>query len=224
MISRIITPMIIGGLGVAILISLGIWQVKRLEWKLAIIRQIDSRIHLEPVELPSKPMESHDNYISVWARGAITDDELLILTSRQGYGPGYRVVTAYELGNRRVLLDRGFIPENARYKSRSTGTTAVIGNLHWPDEVDRWFTPDPEGNLWFARDVPSMARVLDTEEVMIVAKNNSSRDTDLVSWPVSSKNISNNHLQYAITWFALAFIWMCMTLLWVRRLWQPASR
>ncbi|MEM8878886.1 MAG: SURF1 family cytochrome oxidase biogenesis protein, partial [Pseudomonadota bacterium] len=39
--------------GLAILVSLGTWQVQRLEWKRGIIERIDTRITAEPVQLPA---------------------------------------------------------------------------------------------------------------------------------------------------------------------------
>ena len=121
-------------------------------------------------------------------------------------------------GDRRVLLDRGFLPQELRSEPRTGGPAAIIGNLHWPDEYDRLFTPDPEGELWFARRVPEMAAELGTEPVLIVARESVPPVEGVQPWPVDASGIPNNHLQYAITWLALAAAWTGMTAFWLWRI------
>ena len=50
---RYIFPLVVGVLGCAILISLGVWQLQRLDWKEGLIAQIQSRIDSAPVPLPA---------------------------------------------------------------------------------------------------------------------------------------------------------------------------
>jgi surfeit locus 1 family protein len=93
----------------------------------------------------------------------------------------------------------------------------VTGNLHWPDEVDR-FTPaaDTARNIRFARDVPAMAAALGTEPVMIILRDTSEPAPAVAPLPLDSAGIPNDHLGYAIQWFGLAAVWAGMTgwLLW----------
>ena len=121
------------------------------------------------------------------------------------------------VGGRTVLIDRGFTTTEFEDALRSTGSFEVTGNLHWPDEVDG-FTPDPDeaAGLWFARDVPSIAAALGTEPVMIIAATPT--DPTILPLPVDSSGIPNDHLQYAITWFLLAAVWVVMTYFFARRL------
>ena len=93
-----------------------------------------------------------------------------------------------------------------------TGEVTVTGNLHWPQEIDS-FTPEPdlEANIWFARDLPAMAETLNSEPLLIVARTTSLPDGPVMPLPVDTAGIPNDHLQYAITWFSLALIWVAMT-------------
>ena len=59
-----------------------------------------------------------------------------------------------------------------------------------------------------------MARALETEPVMVVAR--SATGDGIRPVPVSV-NIRNDHLEYAITWFGLAAVWAGMTALFVLR-------
>ena len=215
---RLLFPLAFGILGTGLLLSLCYWQVQRLDWKRTMLAEIDARISGVPVPLPEEPDPATDNYLPVVASGSTSRPELFVLTSRTGFGPGFRVVVPFETGGRRVLLDRGFVPEAYRDRARHPGKIDVVGNLHWPRERDRFFTPEPEGDLWFAREVPSMANELATEPVMIVARNTVPATPNVMFWPVQSDGIPNNHLNYAITWFLMAVAWTGMTIFWLRRI------
>lgn len=216
MLRRMIFPLVIGLVGGGILISLGIWQVQRLAWKEAVLAEIAARITDAPVALPADPDPEADRYLPVVAEGRFTGEHLDVLVSRKQIGPGVRVVEVFETGEgRRVLVDRGFVPQDARGAARMSGPARVEGNLHWPEETDG-FTPPPDGQtgLWFARDVAAMAAALDAEPTFIVARRPTGGGIEPM--PVDTSGIPNDHMNYAITWFSLAAVWLGMTayLLW----------
>lgn len=213
---RMIIPLLIGLLGGAILMSLGIWQLNRLAWKEAVLAEIDARIADAPVALPATPDPQADRYLPVTVTGRFTGEQIDVLVSRKQIGPGIRVIEAFETQDgRRILIDRGFVPQDARSAPRLSGPATVEGNLHWPDEVDG-FTPVPDATtgLWFARDVPAMAAAMNTEPTFIVARRPTGGEIEPM--PVDSSGIPNDHMNYAITWFSLAAVWLGMTayLLW----------
>lgn len=205
--------LLIGVVGTAILLGLGFWQVQRLAWKQGVIALIETRMDEELAAIPASPSEAEHEYLGVRLQGEIAPGELHVLGSHDGIA--YRVVAPLVLPEgRRVLLDRGHVPEAAKDAARPIGPARVEGNLLWPDESDR-FTPDPnlERNIWFARDVAAMAAALGTEPVLVVARELSLPGSE--PGPVTVR-IRNNHLEYAITWFLMAAAWSLMTvyLLW----------
>lgn len=212
---RMIFPLLLGVVGAAILISLGVWQLQRLAWKEAILADIDARISAAPASLPLNPDPEADRYLPVRAIGTFTGESLDVLVSRKQIGAGVRVIEVLETDGRRVLVDRGFVAEAQRSAPRDKGIGTVVGNLHWPEEVDG-FTPPPDERtgLWFARDVGAMATALGAEPVLIVAREATSPMIEPM--PVDNSGIPNDHLGYAIQWFGLAAVWMGMTayLLW----------
>lgn len=212
---RMIFPLLLGIVGAAILISLGIWQLQRLAWKEAILADIDARISAAPVDLPTTADPATDRYLPVQMTGAFTGEHLDVLVSRKQLGAGVRVIEVFETDGRRVMVDRGFVPEDRRADPREQGEGRVVGNLHWPEEVDG-FTPPPDDRtgLWFARDVSAMAGKLNAEPLLIVAREPTS--TGIEPMPVDNSAIPNDHLGYAIQWFGLAAVWLGMTayLLW----------
>lgn len=215
---RIWFPLALGIVGVAILCALGAWQVRRLAWKEAALAEIEARIAAVPVALPAAPDPAADRYLPVTVTGALGGEEALVLTAVADVGPAYRVVSALTTGDRRVLVDLGYVLEDGRAGPRMAEAVTVTGNLHWPDEVDGWTPPpDPEAGLWFARDVPAMASALGTEPVMVVARAVEGADLGVTPLPVGTEGIPNDHLSYAVTWFGLAAVWAAMSALLARR-------
>ncbi|WP_299557455.1 SURF1 family protein [uncultured Sulfitobacter sp.] len=203
---------IIGVGGAAVLLWLGFWQIQRLDWKLAVIEDIDARIAAAPVALPDAPDPETDAYLPVRVSGALNDTYLRVLVSQKEIGAGYRIISALDTGDRRVLVDRGFVPVAQTDIPVQQQPVTVYGNLQWPQETDS-FTPAPDlaENIWFARDVTAMADALGTDPVLVVAREMSVNDAPVTPLPVDTAAIPNDHLQYAITWFSLAVIWAAMT-------------
>ena len=136
-----------------------------------------------------------------------------VLISVKREGPGYRLISPLTAEDgRRLLIDRGWIGVEDPLPPVPQGAVSVTGNLQWPREIDS-FTPEPDiaGNTWFARDVPAMAAALNTEEALVVVREASYPDAGVTPLPVDTSGIPNDHLQYAITWFSLALIWLAMT-------------
>ncbi|MEN9409373.1 MAG: hypothetical protein RL216_1347 [Pseudomonadota bacterium] len=213
---RMIVPLLIGLLGGAILISLGVWQLQRLAWKEGVLADIAARIIADPVALPATLDPAVDRYKPVTVTGRFTGEHLDVLVSRKQIGAGVRVIEAFETADgRRILIDRGFLTDDQRAAPRESGAATVEGNLHWPDETDSYTPPpDPKTGLWFARDVAAMAQALNTEATFIVARKPTGGAIEPM--PVDTSGIPNDHMNYAITWFSLAAVWLGMTayLLW----------
>ncbi|MCA0044071.1 SURF1 family protein [Celeribacter litoreus] len=220
MLKRMIFPIVIGLVGCAILIILGTWQLQRLSWKEGVLAEIEAEIGADPVALPAVIDESM-KYMPVRAEGVIAPEELHVLVSRKQVGAGYRIIAPLETSDgRRILLDRGFVPDEAKDEARPTGQVAVVGNLHWPDDMNS-STPAPDlgRNIWFGRDLPAMAEALEAEPVLIVARESTGEGIDPM--PVGVEGIPNDHLEYAITWFSLCIVWFGMTLF---LLWRIRTR
>ncbi|PPB81090.1 surfeit locus 1 family protein [Albidovulum inexpectatum] len=212
---RYLSALILGLGGVAILVSLGVWQLRRLEWKEGVIAAIEARLNADPVPLAQieSPDPRNDQYRPVRVSGRTTGQEFLVLSGRKGQGAGFRVISVFQTEDgRRILLDRGFIPESLRDAPRPPAPLWVVGNLLWPDDADS-FTPPPDQatGIWFARDVQEMARVAGTEPVMVVARAIAGELQGVEPVALDTSHIPNDHRNYAITWFSLAVVWAGMT-------------
>lgn len=226
-----IFPVVFWITGVAVFLALGTWQLGRMDWKAAIIAEARTKIEADPVAIPNQVDPVRDRLLHVAAVGYLERRELHMISSMKAFGPGFRVITTMDLARdgertgRRILVDLGFVPErmksltdreptSIRLQKRHP-TDRVVGLLYWPDETDGW-TPEPdrERNIWFARDVATMAVELGAEPVMLVAQSHPDGNIPLPQPP--GIDIPNRHLEYVLTWYGLAAVWTAMSLIWLR--------
>ena len=216
---KYLSPLILGGGGLAVLIGLCAWQLSRLEWKEDILARVEARMAEAPAVIPAAPTEADHEYLPVVFAGQPTGEEAHVLVSGTSAGQGYRVLSAFETDSgRRILLDQGLLPYELKDEAPRTARMEVLGNLLWPDEnAEDANAPDLAGNIWYARDVPAIAAHLGTESVLVVLSATSEYDPRLTPLPVSTSGIKNDHLEYAITWALLALVWFSMTIYWIVR-------
>ena len=210
---RLVFLMTFGLIGTAILIGLGVWQVQRLGWKQDLLARIETQIAAHPVSLRDATTPNFQRYAPVEATGTFGTDHIRMLASRRTTGAVYRVIRPFDAdGFGAILVDTGWVPDGTEIANAPQVRLSIVGNLDAPNETDS-FTPAPDldKNLWFARDVPAMAEALGTEPILLVLRDAPEIDLGVTPWPVDTAGIPNDHLQYAITWFSLAAIWVLMT-------------
>ncbi len=221
---RYIAPLLFGLVGIGILLSLGVWQVQRLKWKEAKLAAIEAMLVDAAVPLPAAVDAEHDRYRGVTLAGAYTGEVLFKLDSLADQGPGKRVIAVMQTAaGRRVLVDRGIWLDGTTAAPKAAHAAEVAGNLDWPQEADSYTPPpDPKTGLWFARDVPAMAKALNAEPTLIVARG--ATGDGIAPTPLDTSAIPNNHWQYAMTWFSLAGVWFVMTVFLLWRIRQQSSK
>jgi surfeit locus 1 family protein len=225
---RIWQIVVAAALAVAVLVSLGLWQMHRLAWKEALIAERDSRLAAAPVTL-DQALDEFDadrsvEFLKVEARGAFQHDAELYMLTTQGGVPGFEVVTPLaSIDGVIVLADRGFVPENQKEPARRPGSQPA-GEVTLEGILRRHvggrgpFSPenDPAANLWYWWDIPAMlafahvapdARV--APFVLHVLPGATSAEAPRPA--AFDETLTNNHLQYALTWFALAVIVVVMS-------------
>ncbi len=221
---RMIVPLIFGLAGIAVLLALGFWQMQRLTWKQGILAQIEARLAADPIPLPQQVDKERDNRLKVSTSGTFQTGEIHVLTSIKGEGPGFRIIAPFLTDTgQRIMVDRGFVLEAEKGTERPITTAQIQGNLLWPNETDG-YTPEPnlERNIWFARNTDTMAQALNTDPVLVVVNTVTPKGPSK-PLPVTV-NIANDHLEYAITWFSLAFVWFGMTLFLLWRIRSETKR
>ncbi|PJE31977.1 surfeit locus 1 family protein [Pseudooceanicola antarcticus] len=222
--ARLIGALILGLGGVAILLALANWQFRRLEWKSGVLDQIETRIAAEPVALPDRPDPETDRYLAVSLTGEFTGTPVRVQSALEGQGAGYRIEQAFQAGARRLIVERGFVPQAAKIPPAPEGEVTISGNLVWPDEVDG-FTPAPDfaTGLFYARELSELAAELGTEPLLVVRRDGPAGGRALLPAPVSTAGIPNDHLEYALTWLSLAAVWLVMSAYLIYRILKQAK-
>jgi surfeit locus 1 family protein len=217
-------------LGFLLLLGLGTWQVQRLHWKERLIADRHAAVTAVPMALPrSLAVAEHLEYRHVAATGTFLNDRELFLGASDADGHlGYHVITPLRLTDGAiVLVDRGFIPENrkalaSRAAGELSGEVRVTGLLRLaPTGKPHWFLPDNDvqRNYWLWVDIPAMAKAAGLDHVLPFYM-----DADATpnpgGLPIGGQTLlylPNHHLQYAITWYALAVALAVIYTLFVRR-------
>lgn len=211
------------------LLALGTWQVHRLEWKTALIEKLQTRAEMPAAPLPPRvdDPEAYE-YRRVSVTGRFLHDRELFLVNRSLNGnPGLHVLTPLERadGAGYVLVNRGWVPferENAgkRPEGQVAGLVTVEGILRLA-KGPGWMMPDnaPATNVWFYVDPAAMAKAAGVESLPPFEIMSSDR-TVPGGFPVGHQwrvDVRNDHLQYAITWYALALALLVIYVLSQRR-------
>ncbi|HEX7782147.1 MAG TPA: SURF1 family protein [Sphingobium sp.] len=206
-----------GGLALLLisgLLGLGVWQVQRLAWKRALISNVDRRIHSAPVSAPG-PVSwpaitpQADEYRRVVASGTYRFDREVLVRASTARGSGFWVMTPLE--TRRgftILVNRGFVP-SGWHSGQGRQPARVVGLLRITEPGGGFLRAnDPVGGRWYSRDVTAIAgvrRLGRTAPYFIDAAAAPNADT-LPAGGMTVVSFPNNHLVYAITWFALALM------------------
>ncbi len=188
---------------ILVFVSLGTWQIIRLNWKNNLIFEIENSLKNPPVELSNI---NHENYLRVKTSGDIDFEKQIYLYNLNENGtPGFEVINPLSVNQKNYLINRGWIPFekkgmqeiNEFDEKNIVGTLKLQGrkNIFKPDN-------DIEKNYWFS---------LDREDIMKFTGKKFSKYIIYLNgdykFPKPKKitaNISNNHKKYAITWFSLA--------------------
>jgi surfeit locus 1 family protein len=203
------------------LIGLGIWQLERLAWKEALLGRLARRVGTAPVALSIVERQWRADgdleYLHAAARGRFHHDKERYLYAPQPGGLGWHVYTPLEFAPGRILwVNRGWVDEahkraEERAPGQSSGETEVKGLIRLTASPGL-FTPhnDAARNLWYWPDLAHMtgsafpAPTPETLPFRLEVDASPLPPGGLPRGGVTRLDLPNRHLQYAVTWFALA--------------------
>jgi surfeit locus 1 family protein len=225
---------------VATLLSLGFWQLQRRSEKHALIAALDARIAEAPVALPPSDRwpamsAAADEFRRVTFTATYKSlPDAMVYSSGSGVRPDvpgavtWAFMPAALPNGATIVINTGFVQntmqdraqQDRAVKSLPTGAPVTLtGYLRYPETAGT-LTPHDDVNkrLWFNRDQRAMASALGWGDVAPFY-------VDLES-PVPANGIpkpgplvvrlKDDHMQYAITWFSLAFAVVIAFGVWVR--------
>lgn len=239
----LLVPAILTCLALAVLVSLGNWQVRRLAWKEDLIARAEERPGLVPLDFRNeRPFDGGDagsfleanEYRAALLVGEYRPEaEVLVFTSlgepRGPFGgPGYWVLTPFVASRDAalVLVNRGFVPDGRldAYAPPPSGEQAIRGLVRAP-ETGSWATPEPDldRRIFYARDprrIAEAAGIAADAPIMPFFIDLDASFTPTSGLPQAGETrmaFPNNHLQYAITWYGLAAALLAVFAVFARR-------
>ncbi|GGB99705.1 hypothetical protein GCM10011572_22070 [Pseudoduganella buxea] len=211
--------------------ALGTWQLKRLQWKLDLIERIDQRVHAAPVAPPAPDKwagvtAASDEYRKVRVSGKFLYELTTRVQTTTAKGIGFWLMTPLCTGDGTIVfINRGFVPMQSGDLARPAPPRAgaepcagafgpaveITGLLRMPEPKGRILREnDPANERWYVRDVPVIAQARNLPRAapfFIDAPAGQEYPQDATEKPTGGLTViafPNNHLVYALTWFALA--------------------
>ena len=224
----------------AVLVALGLWQLQRRAAKHELVAALTERLAEAPIALPPpaqwaalNPTRDEFRRVSFTATYAASPDAMVYSSGsavrKDASGPGtWAFLPARLPTGEIVVIDAGFIEntmqdrsvEDRAVKKLVTGAPITFtGYLRFPESAS-WMNPaeNRDKRLWFVRDHLAIASTLGWGAVapfyidleLPAPENGIPRPGPL------DVHLKDDHLQYAITWFALACAVLIAFGVWVR--------
>ncbi len=211
-------------IAVAILAALGFWQIHRLHWKQHILAQIEAAANAPPAELIAG--DTPPLFTKVVVHGNLRSGRTGLFGAEvRDDRMGAQLVEVLDrVGAPPLLVLLGWVPTDRGTPQAVTGPIDVTGYIRLP-ETPGWLSAsdDVEGRRFYTMNPATIGRALgapDAASFMLVALRNPLGVGTAAGAPQPSETFpqpSNNHLQYAFTWFGLGGALIAVYLVWVRK-------
>ncbi len=192
---------------IAILLALGSWQMFRWHQKEELISKIKEQENLHPLTINKiedvKPLK----YRKIILKGQFLNHKPIYYYSLRKNIPGYEIITPFKLSHSGyILVNRGWNKEKSKVAHSEKNLIIAGHTVELPRKYILTYKNNLENNTWYDLHHQSIAKYanIDLDPLMFILHT----DRHLLGHKIEfgSKNIINNHLGYAITWFALAII------------------
>jgi cytochrome oxidase assembly protein ShyY1 len=233
---------------VAIFIGLGLWQLQRRVEKHALIAALTERLAAAPVPLPPAsewvgltPAKDEFRRVTFTATYAKLPDVMVYSAGsavrEDAATPGtWAFLPARLASGETIVIDAGFVENTMQDRSvEDRAVTKLVigapvimtGYLRFP-ESPGMLTPasDSAKRLWFARDHLAMAKMLgwgkenDKIAPFYIDLETPAPQNGIPKPGPLQVHLKDDHLQYALTWFTLAFAVAIAFAVW----WRKRSR
>ena len=196
----------------AVLITLGSWQLQRLHWKTELIDQFKARSQAEAV-YPHKDILEFQH---VMLEGRFLHDKTIYMTGKTYEGnAGFHVISAFETNQGDMfLVNRGWVseayrePEDRAFSVKDE-EVALSGIVRLPQRQGS-FVPDnePARGFWFTLRPDEVASFLElplAEQAYFIDVVR--QPDEELTLPIAAEvkiEVRNAHLNYALTWYGIA--------------------
>ncbi|WP_417905093.1 SURF1 family protein [Candidatus Tisiphia endosymbiont of Micropterix aruncella] len=205
-------PLLLTILAFVILLSLGFWQIARLQEKELFLSSMKNNLNNPPIDI--KTLSGHKLYAKIRANGHFLVGKNLHLYGRRSMSTekdGYYLVTPFQTDDNKIILVvlGWFAGRHKENIDNIINNSMEITGVILPGEKTKLFVLDNDvkNNVWFTLDLTQGSDVLGLklEDFYLIMEGNNNRSDILKSLSIENLlNVRNDHLEYAITWFALA--------------------
>lgn len=220
---------VITAISLGILISLGTWQLHRLEWKQSLIATINEKMATAPIALEEAlarmAVGEAMEYQPVKVTGTFAAGEVQKLFGTFDAKPGsFYFAPLQSDAGAIVYINRGFVPQRANHidiAQLPDGDVSVSGLLRMkevPAPPASWFqrVGQTADGLWFVRDPEAMAAAAKIDGALSIYIDAFEHGDGWPKGGTTRTDFRNKHREYALTWFGLAgalmAVWLAFSL------------
>jgi surfeit locus 1 family protein len=199
-------------------LALGTWQLFRMQWKHALIERVNQRVHAEPVAAPGRTAwraltADNAEYRNVRASGTLLLDRSTLVQASTRLGLGYWVMTPLRTASGDIIfVNRGFVASRQAGEASGSGErpAEVTGLLRMSQPGESFLRRnEPATERWYARDLQAIATARGLAPAAPYFIDAAASPASEAGQPVGGLTVvafTDNHLVYALTWYALALM------------------
>ena len=219
---KVVTPIAL--LCIVIMLSLGGWQIQRLNWKNHVLLGAQEDFKKTPADLRLNPPGSAKawealHYKPVTLRGHwLTPFNAIKMGPRTYDGQaGYQLIIPLQLNdNQIVLINRGFVTDKIALLPPNKADVVIRGIAYLPETEKPRYLPEniPSRGVWVWPDMQAMGHEVGRDNiapVMVYENRIDGKD----EYPIGGQlplPSANRHKEYALTWYGLA---LALTIIWL---------
>ncbi len=200
--------------GVALMVWLGFWQLRRLDERQAFNAVVEARIDLPPVPLEELLATSDDPTDLEWRQvtmSGVFEPQQIVWFNRSQEGlAGDNILAALDEGSAVVVVNRGFVLLGTEASAAPSGEIDILGRLRVPIARQRGeLTDSGDGPVTEVRrvDLDQLDAQIDGDVapfyVDLIGSVPNVSDADPA--PIPSPTLDEGpHLSYAVQWFIFA--------------------
>jgi surfeit locus 1 family protein len=219
--ARLLAPALSTAAMLVVLLGLGTWQVRRLQWKTGLLAQIDAAERQPGVPLAGTPPP----FTKVSADGVLRGDLAALYGADVRDTPagpvlgGQLIEPLERQGGDPVLVDLGWVPQDG-WRARAVSGAAHVEGYARPADHAGMFSAadDPASRVFYTLDPAAIGHALGLvrEAPFTLVKLGEAPQ----GAPDPARHLPrppNNHLQYALTWYGLAGALLVIFVAYVRK-------
>jgi surfeit locus 1 family protein len=208
--------------GMAVCVRLAVWQVDRLQQRVARNAETRRLLASPPIDLNAEPLPADVpalKYRHAVAHGQYDFSHQVALEPQNwGRVPGLHLLTPLVLdgGRQAVLVDRGWIPSGELAPENwsqfdEPGAVTILGSLQMPQKLPGGVGAGPQ-QRWYRVDLEAIQAQMPYEllPVYLVQSPGAAGNTSLPYRQELQVDLSNGpHLNYVMQWLSFALILGC---------------